>query len=69
MLAVTFSITANGIGWAAAVFLIIAVLAYVFAGTYRKVDDWWTPLMAAATAHICAIIGIIFGLIWLGSKI
>jgi hypothetical protein len=66
-------ITSSGMsgffGWGALIFLGIFVSGWIFAANYHKCDDWVTPLIAAAIANISGIIGVILGLVWIGSKL
>ena len=69
ILAFTISITSNFIGLISIIFYILMTLLILFGITYKKCDDWWTTPIALGLGQKCFIIGTIFGLIWLGSKI
>jgi hypothetical protein len=56
-------------GWGTLIFFGICASGWIFAVTYHKCDDWVTPLMSMAIGNIAGIIGIIFGLVWIGSKL
>ena len=67
ILAFTLTITQSFIGWTALIFLIVGVLLYIFAVRYKKCDDWVTPFYIAGAGIISVIIGVVFGVLWLGS--
>ena len=56
-------------GWGALICFGFCALEWLYAATYHKCDDWWTAPIAMVIGSAVGVMGIIFGLIWIGSRL